>query len=99
MALKGFYKEVWKDEILRENKVTQKDVVMITEAVGRTIKRLLKENGVVKWRNHFTLSVTNIKGWKTKSVRDGKDSDIKPFKRIYIKPSQDFKDFINDDKE
>lgn len=99
MALKGFYKEVWKDEILRENKVTQKEVVMISEAVGRTIKRLLKENGVVKWRNYFTLSVTNIKGWNTKSVRDGSDSKVKPFKRIYIKPSKNLKEYINDDKD
>ena len=98
MSLKGFYREVWKDKELRENKVTQSEVVMVVDAVGRTIKRLLKENGVFKWRDHFTLTTTNIKGWRTKSVVDGEDKTVKDFKRIYIRPSESFKKYINDDE-
>ena len=97
MVLKGFYREVWKDKTLRENKVTQTEVIMIVDAVGRTIKRLLKENGIFKWRDHFTLKTTNIKGWKTTSVKDGKEHTVKNFKRVYIKPSKDLKDYINED--
>lgn len=97
MALKGFYREVWKDENLRKNKVTQKDVIMIVDAVGRTIKRLVKETGIVKWQNVFTLKTTNIKGWKTKSVKDNEEHIVKDFKRIYIKPSKNFKEYINSD--
>lgn len=97
MALGGFYREVWKDETLRKNKVTQKDVIMIVDAVGRTIKRLVKENGIVKWKNVFTLRTSNIKGWKTKSIKDNEEHTVKDFKRIYIKPSKDFKEYVNSD--
>ena len=94
--IKGFYREVWKDEELRENKVTQKTVIMVVDAVGRTIKRLLKENGIFKWRDNFTLKTTNIEGWQTKSLKgDGKKQTVKSFKRIYIKPSKSFKEYIN----
>lgn len=96
MAINNFYREVWKDEELRKNKVTQRDVAMITEAVGRTIQRLLKENSVFKWRDNFTLRVTNIKGWETKSVHTKKDHTVEDFKRVYIKPSKKFKNYLKE---
>lgn len=97
MALGGFYREVWKDEELRRNKITQNQVIMIVDAVGRTIKRLVKEKGILKWQGVFTLKTSNIKGWKTTSIKDNEEHVVKDFKRIYIKPSKDFKECINND--
>ena len=84
MALKGFYREVWKDETLRENKVTQTEVIMIVDAVGRTIKRLLKDNGIFKWRDHFTLKTTNIKGGRQHRSKMVKNIPLRTLKEFIL---------------
>ena len=95
MALKGLYREVWEDEELRKNKVTQSTVILVIDAFGRVIKKSLKEKGFFRWKNHFSFHAVKIKGWNTKSVRTGKDEKIKDFKRIYVRPSKDLKEEVN----
>ena len=98
MALKGLYRDVWKDETLRENKITQKTVILVLDAFGRVIIKSLKEKGVFKWKNHFILNKVRMKGWETKSIQSGEKRKIDDFNRIYIRPSANLKNKINDNE-
>lgn len=98
MSLGKFYKNVWNDEVLRENNISQRDVKLVVDAVARTIIKLITEKGEVNWHNLFTIKSVNVRGWKNKSIHDGSEHKIDDFKRVYIKPSKRLKDSINSNK-
>lgn len=95
MAVGKFYKKVWEDEELRKNQITQKQVKLIVDAVARTIIKSIKEEREVNWQNLFTLKSVRVKGWKNKSLHDGKEEMIKDFNRVYIRPSKRMREEIN----
>ena len=45
MSIKKIVDEVWKDEVLRENKITKREIKLILEAFKRYIPEKIVENG------------------------------------------------------
>lgn len=49
MSIKKIVDEVWKDEVLRENKITKREIKLILEAFKRYIPEKIVENGEFKF--------------------------------------------------
>ena len=47
MSIKKIVDEVWKDEVLRENKITKREIKLILEAFKRYIPEKIVEDGAI----------------------------------------------------
>jgi len=89
------YRKVWEDEKVQEKQITQETVRTVSDALGRAIMEMLAEEGSVKWIDNFSLKRVLVRGWKTKSFRDDKETNVDDFYRVYISPSKRYKERIN----
>ena len=95
MSIKKIVDEVWKDEVLRENKITKREIKLILEAFKRYIPEEIVENGEFKFLGLFTLKVKSVRGWNSVNFKTGEKVKINDFKRIYISPSKKLKNKLN----
>ena len=95
MSIKKIVDEMWKDEILRENKITKIEIKLILEAFKRYIPEKIVEDGEFKFLGLFTLKVKSVRGWNSVNFKTGEKVKINDFKRIYISPSKKLKNKLN----
>ena len=95
MSIKKIVDEVWKDETLRENKITKQQIKLVLEAFKRYIPEVIVNYGEFRFLGLFTLRVKDVKGWNSINFKTGEKVKINDFKRIYISPAKKLKSKIN----
>ena len=95
MSIKKIVDEVWKDEVLRENKITKREIKLILEAFKRYIPEKIVEDREFKFLGLFTLKVKSVRGWNSVNFKTGEKVKINDFNRIYISPSKKLKNKLN----
>ena len=62
MSIKKIVDEVWKDEVLRENKITKREIKLILESFNRYIPEKIVEDWEFKFFGLYKLKVKDVEG-------------------------------------
>lgn len=88
---RSLHQEVWDDEEVRKNGITQEQVKVVIGALTRHIWKTLRDEGIFRWKNVMVLKTKLIKGFETFNVVEGKTNVIDDYVRIQFKPSENLK--------